>query len=173
MNIKKETIVLFENETGLKIWVGFGLRSISYELNDFLRRGGNLAEATSLQILGFEKYTDHFIDINFIAPKNKEITVEYLFDKVDKYLNRENVYKNLSDIFSKLLPSRVFYSTTYGIGIDTILKNMEYLKKDIQILENFLKENKIEYYTEYSDACWVYRFVISKNINNINKIKNL
>lgn len=173
MNITEKTIEIFENETGLKIWVGFGLRSISYELNDFLRRGGNLAEATSLQILGFEKYTDRFIDINFIAPKNKEITVEYLFNKVDKYLNRENCYQNLSCIFKKILPSCNFYATTYGIGVDTLYKSLDDGKKNIQILENFLKENKIEYYTEYSEACWVYRFVISKNINNINKIKNL
>lgn len=173
MNIKKETINIFEREMGLKISIGFGLRSINYGLDDFLKQGGNLTEATSLEILGFDKESDYPVYINFITPKNKEITIEYLFNKLDKFFNRENCYKNLSDIFKKMLPSCNFYATTYGIGVDTIYKSLEDGKKDIEKLENYLVSNKIEYKTEYSEACWVYRFVISKNTSNLNKINNL
>ena len=171
MNITKETIKQFEQESGLSIFIGFGLRTITESLPDFLRKGGKLSEATSLQILGFDK--DDFIDINFNTPKNKKITTAYLFDKVDKYLNRESVYKNLSNVFVKLLPSYTFYATTYGIGMDALFRSHEQVKRDINKLQQYLNKNNIEFYNEYSDAGWVYRFVISKSANNIAKIQAL
>lgn len=173
MNITKETIKQFELESNLGIFIGFGLRTFTEQLPDFLRKGNKLSEATSLEILGFDKETGAFVNVKFNAPKNKEITTAYLFDKVDKYLNRENVYKNLSNVFSKMLPSYSFYATTYGIGMDALFKNHVTVKRDADRLYQYLKDNNIEFRNEYSEAGWVWRFVISKSASNIEKIQSL
>lgn len=173
MNITKETITQFENESGLGVYIGFGLRTFTHELAEFLRLGGKLQDASSLQILGFDKETDAFINVNFNTPKNKEITTSYLFDKVDKHLNRESTYKNLRCIFERLLPSYSFYATTYGIGMDALFKSHEVVKRDAHKLHQYLTDNHIEFHNEYSDAGWVWRFVIAKTKTNIDKINAL
>lgn len=173
MNIKEQTIKSFEYETGLALFFGFGLRTISYELAELKRAGESLKTCTSCEILGFDKDTDQFIDIKFNAPKNKEITLQYLFNRVDKAMNKENTYKNLRAVFEKMLPSYAFYATSYGIGMDALFKSHEGVKKAAKGLCDFLDSKGIEYRNEYSDAAWVYRFVISKSQENISKINAL
>lgn len=103
-------------------------------------------------------------------PKSKEIGVDWFLNK----LENNKLYKNLSSIFSKILNigngTACVYPATYGIGFTNyIFRDIETAKK----LQNILDKNGIEYKTEYSDAFYVYRFVISKKKDNIDKIKQL
>lgn len=60
------------------------------------------------------------------------------------------------------------YPTTYGIGIWVIYNwnSDEHIVK----VANILKENGVEFYNEYSEAGWVYRFKVSKKADNLAKI---
>lgn len=61
------------------------------------------------------------------------------------------------------------YPTTYGIGV-FILFWWEG-NDNIDKVKRILDDRGIEYYNEYSDKKWVYRFKISKSKSNIEKIK--
>ena len=173
MKVHEQTIKTFETESGLHLYFGYGLKTFCYKLAELKRAGESLESCTSVEISGFDKETDAYICVKFNAPKNKEITLQYLFEKVEKAKNKENTYKNLRSVFGKMLPSYAFYTTSYGIGMDALFKSHEGVKKAAQSLCDFLDTHKIEYKNEYSDAAWVYRFVISKNQENINKINAL
>lgn len=60
------------------------------------------------------------------------------------------------------------YPTTYGIGVDAFY-NRE-MSKEIKMVEDKLNELGIEYRNEFSEAGYVYRFVISKKDLNLKKI---
>jgi hypothetical protein len=173
MRISEQTIKTFETESGLFLFFGFGLATYHYQLSELKRGDGNLESCTSCQILGFDKDTGKYVCIKFNAPKNKEIIPTYLFDKVAKSMNKENTYKNLRRVFEKMLPSYAFYATSYGVGMDALFKSHETVIQAAQGLCDFLDKNGIEYKNEYSDAAWVYRFVISKSRKNIDKINAL
>lgn len=59
------------------------------------------------------------------------------------------------------------YPTTYGIGIWVIFNWNA--KDDIERVTKILDERGIEYYNEYSEAGWVYRYKVSKRAENILK----
>ena len=108
--------------------------------------------------------------------KSKEITEEYVLKLVEK---NEKAYEGYYGEFAlrvqRLLKANGYdnrlsvYPTTYGIGV-WIFYNF-HAEEDIQKVENILKEKGVEYYNEYSDKHWVYRFKISKKEENVNKIK--
>ncbi len=61
-----------------------------------------------------------------------------------------------------------FYTTLYGIGMFAIFtKN---IAESTVELAKYLKAKNIEYYNEYSDAGWAYRFVINKDVNTHNNL---
>tara|TARA_R110002020_G_scaffold116709_1_gene267390 strand:+ start:38 stop:589 length:552 start_codon:yes stop_codon:yes gene_type:complete len=98
--------------------------------------------------------------------------------KIPKYdiLNGQviEVYPKKQDIIKKYTSNRVtkyhFYTTLYGIGM------FAFFTKDIALatleLTKYLKSKNIEYKNEYSDAGWVYRFVINKDIEIHNNLLN-
>tara|TARA_Y100000310_G_scaffold307455_1_gene349542 strand:+ start:980 stop:1390 length:411 start_codon:yes stop_codon:yes gene_type:complete len=101
-------------------------------------------------------------------PKNKDlITFEWINNKIN-----QNNYKNLTNNFKKLIKKHNLsfnvYSTTYGIGVFNVMSI-----ENIKILKDYLDLNKIKYKTEYSSKNWVFRFKISKNKENLNKIDNI
>lgn len=99
-------------------------------------------------------------------PKSKLITLDYILEK----LNKESVFVDLSKYLRKFLDVNMnCYPTSYGIGIFCMFSK----KGDVSKVESFLDSNSIEYRNEYSDAYWVYRFVISKNAQNINRLKTI
>jgi len=105
-------------------------------------------------------------------PKKKQVDVRFILDKI----NSESVYKSFADEFSKLLKKKFnignglsVYPTTYGIGIFVLFNhNARDTKRKI---DELLNELGIEYYNEFSDAKYVYRYKISKKKENIDKIK--
>ena len=60
------------------------------------------------------------------------------------------------------------YPTTYGIGV-WLFWNFN-ADKHIAQVEGIMKERNIEYYNEYSNAHWVYRFKVSKKRENIERM---
>lgn len=107
------------------------------------------------------------------TPKKKEVTFEWLMNKIEKKSN--SVYKNLTTSFKKLITVEKNYSiypTTYGIGVYVVYCGAK-TKTDINNIEKFLKAKGIKFENEYSEAGWVYRFKISKSAENIQLIKGI
>jgi hypothetical protein len=125
--------------------------------------------ATNIHI-GFTKGPDAEYIGKTIKATKKEITFDYIIDKI----NKDNVYKNFSDKFNTLINNKNIsaYPTTYGLGIFVgigLRSRIEETKSDI---ENTLKNMGIEYTTEYSNAGYVFRYKLSKKADNIKKMLN-
>lgn len=111
-----------------------------------------------------------------ISVKSKRITTEMVVKWVeqDKKLYK-GYYGEFTSNMQKLLESKgitgnfSIYPTTYGIGV-FVFYNFR-AEKEIKRVEEIMSEYGIEYENEYSDAQWVYRFKISKDKNNLAKIK--
>lgn len=128
--------------------------------------------SNKVAIIGFDADTNDFVNVQFPMPKRLKLSTEYLLKQVNKQKYNGCDYKNLSEIFAKIIPNGyAFYPTTYGIGVERLF--VVDANKDIERLQLFLQASRIEFRTEYSDARWVYRFVISKSKENIEKIKSL
>lgn len=108
-----------------------------------------------------------------VSIKSKEITEDYVLKLIEKNeKSYKGIYGNFADKMNKLIAGRAsqlsIYPTTYGIGI-WIFYNFK-AEENITYVENILKEKGIEYYNEYSDARYVYRFKISKKKENLERI---
>jgi len=101
-------------------------------------------------------------------PKNKLITIDYINERLNKSSEFLNLSKHLNKIANKY--SLVCYPASYGIGVCNIFGKSP---KSVERVTDILDKNNIEYYNEYSDANWVYRFKISKSQENIDKLKEL
>jgi len=104
-------------------------------------------------------------------PKTKTIDKSYIKNEIEKWLNSK--YKNLQKVFSILNIKGDIYYTSFGFSYVCWFKEQGQFNKDITSIKNKLNELNIKYKNEFSDAMWVYRFRISKNINNLNKIKKI
>ena len=108
-----------------------------------------------------------------VSVKSKEITEDYVLKLIEK---NEKMYKGFygefTDKMNKLLGDKKsyfsIYPTTYGIGV-WLFYNFS-ADKDIKYIENILKEKGIEYYNEFSDMRYVYRFKISKKRENLERL---
>ena len=107
--------------------------------------------------------------------KSKEITVEYVLKLVEK--DRKvyaGTYGKFAMCMQRLCKERgltnkfCVYPTTYGIGV-WLFWNFN-ADKHIAQVEEIMKERNIEYYNEYSNAHWVYRFKVSKKRENIERM---
>ena len=107
--------------------------------------------------------------------KSKEITVEYVQKLVEK--DRKlyaGTYGKFAMAMQRLCKERgltnkfCVYPTTYGIGV-WLFYNFN-SDKHIAQVEEIMKERNIEYYNEYSDHHWVYRFKVSKKRENIERM---
>lgn len=104
--------------------------------------------------------------------KSKEITIEYIDKLIAKDRKAYNgTFGKFADAMNKLLQAAGYnggfwvYPTTYGIGV-WVFYNWS-ADKNIADIERILKANNVEYYNEYSDKMYVYRFKISKRQANI------
>ena len=110
-------------------------------------------------------------------PKKKLVDVNYVLNKIEK----DSVYKSFSEDFKSLLLSEYpefknsinVYATTYGIGVFVAYGLRSCLEKTLGQVKTLLDKYHIEYKTELSDARYVFRFLISKSKENIERIKQL
>lgn len=107
--------------------------------------------------------------------KSKEITVEYICKLIDK---NEKAYSGYYGTFAlnmqKLLKENGLdncfsvYPTTYGIGV-WVIYNFR-ADKDIDKVTALLDARHVEYYNEFSEHGWVYRYKVSKRADNIARV---
>lgn len=107
--------------------------------------------------------------------KSKAITVEYVQKLVEK--DRKlyaGTYGKFAMAMQRLCKERGYsgrflvYPTTYGIGV-WLFYNF-HAEENIADVKSLMDERGIEYYNEYSDARWVYRFKVSKKRENIERM---
>lgn len=107
--------------------------------------------------------------------KSKEITVEYVQKLVEK--DRKvyaGTYGKFAMAMQRLCKERGYsgrflvYPTTYGIGV-WLFYNF-HSEENIADVKSLMDERGIEYYNEYSDKRWVYRFKVSKKRENIERM---
>jgi len=104
----------------------------------------------------------------------KAISKEWIVKKVNTFQTEQSSYKNLSDVFSKLIKKDVqFYPTTYGIGTYTAFDSIEKLEAKLQPILKLLDKNKIDFKMEFSEAMNVYRIKVGKSSDNLSKINKL
>lgn len=156
MKITKETISRL-NELGYNVWGRKG-----YKTTD---DGLPYKQAENLVVV-LETNND-FIIKDLKTPKEKEVTIEWLLSKI----NKESNYKNLSQYLRRVFEYSVFvYPASYGIGIDTFGGHHKEIADKIS---NKLKELGLKYRNEFSDAAWVYRFIISKDSESMKILESL
>lgn len=116
-------------------------------------------------------------DIQFVIKnltKYGEVTKEFIENKINRELKKYNspygdFAKQMKHLLDKTeISAWSIYPTTYGIGIWTFYNY--HAKENAQFVEKLLKEKHIEFYNEWSDAAWVYRFKISKEKENLKRI---
>lgn len=103
-------------------------------------------------------------------PAKKEVSVEWIIEKVNAMQNTEKAYINLSKQFKKVIAkidNMSIYPTSYGIGIHTVFTQTD---SEFKAILDILDNNDIEYRLEWSDAFWVKRIIISKTKENIERI---
>ena len=156
MNISKETIKQLESEY-LILFYDKNMNTVQPEL------------ATELSVIW--KHSDNQMIYKTIKATKKETTYDYVMNKI----NSESVYKDFSIYFNNLIRKYNFsaYPTTYGIGVFVAIGFRESINKVKQQIENELNNLGIKFTTEYSDAMYVFRYKISKEKNNIEKIENI
>lgn len=110
-----------------------------------------------------------------VPVKSKEITAQMVLDYVEKDKKAfSGEYGNFARAMEQLLKKNgigrnfCIYPTTYGIGV-WVFYNFN-ADKDIERVNKILDEQGIEYYNEYSDAQWVWRYKISKAQKNLLKV---
>lgn len=155
MNIKQETIQKIK-DFGYTIWGDFGC-------NGWIENDQDFETATHIVITSLYAYKVN----RFKAPKSKEITFDWIMNK----LSQESSYKNLCTYLSKVFNYSInIYPTSYGVGVDTFLGKH---KESSEKVAEKLSELGLKYRNEFSDAHWVYRFIISKCEDNMKILKSL
>lgn len=147
------------------------IRITLYKSSDFgTELDSNVIETDADEIV-VSSTTELFTFFTYKLPKKKEVTVEWILNKFAK--STDNTYIDFTNKFRKLLNKDVkeginIYPTTYGIGVSILFGQ----PKGIDVIKERLDNANIEYKIEYSDAGWVYRFVISKSKSNLDKLKS-
>ena len=146
MNISKDTICRLQ-----------GLEYNPVSLND------NCDEVS------FDQGTVLYINYTSLkAPKKKEITVDWILSK----LNKNSLFDGLSGHLKKVLGNKSgfsIYATSYGIGVEA-LRNME---SNAMAVTDLLNSLGIRFKNEFSESGWVFRFVVSKDKENMRLISAL
>lgn len=165
MILSRNTINGFYKETGIMPMVGMYGSCENYMANKVSDK--DIEKFDCVTITGFDK-EGYYIGKWFKTPKKKEVTLSYIMNKI----NYETVYRNLTNVFAKLCKKTSFYPTTYGFGIEVIWGMKDY-EDEIEMINKKLENMGIEYRNEFSEAGWVYRYVISKNKSNLDKINKI
>jgi hypothetical protein len=106
-----------------------------------------------------ETFIKSFIN-NYVARKVKTNNDYGFFEKTTKEKEFERLAKNCNE----RVTHAGFYTTLYGIGCFALFYSQKTLEKLTQPLRYYLDSKNISYTNEYSEAGWVYRFVINKDV---------
>jgi len=117
------------------------------------------------------KETNKYFGKTLKLPK-KDVGYEWVLSKIEK----ENIFVSFAPIFSDLIRAQGLkgwcYPASYGIGVESISFYFDReMKKRIEAILVGLGIELIR--TEYSNASFVYRYVIAQNAKNIEIIKKI
>jgi len=86
-------------------------------------------------------------------------------------ITKEECYERLSKRVNSLRVTKDwFYTTKYGIGIFSLFFSDERLETLTFPMVEYLKKLNISFTNEFSEARWVYRFVIKQSVEIHNKL---
>ena len=135
------------------------------EAKEFTDRDFNIRWTESTVLWIFRN--DGFVFCIKNLSKYKEYDEAFIQKKIDSQLKKyENSYygeftKKMQLLLKNSDLSELFiYPTTYGIGVFSYMNWRAH--ENAEQVAKMLKENKIPYENEWSDAKWVYRFKINK-----------
>lgn len=159
MNITRETISRMKD-------LGYIVEAVDDRCNKISFTKGNMLFIYRDLKNGIWDNDDTVFFLTIKTPKQKEVTVEWILSKLD----RNSSYKNLSQYLRKIFDYSIsIYPASYGFGVDTFGGYKATAKKVSEKLE----ELELKYRTEFSDACWVYRFIVSKDSGNMKILESL
>jgi hypothetical protein len=124
------------------------------------------------------------IDYDFKSPKGEDsILKSFLNQYISKYETKtmcvtENGMlgkKTKEQIYEKIknddrVENWVFYTTLYGIGTFCFFMSAKSLAQVHNKMAEYLKSKNVEFRNEFSDAQWVYRFIVNKDVAIHNKL---
>lgn len=126
---------------------------------------------------------DNDIVYVFKTGKNRDSFLKsFLTQYISKYEMKQSVWKDgeivkptKEDVINKLrVNDRVykscFYTTLYGIGFFCFLLSTDGFNKVKKVMGDYLDSLGIPYQNEFSEAGWVFRFLIGKDVNYHNEI---
>ena len=159
MNISKETIEILDT-------------LFMYSFTDDNINNVDPINATQLN-LTFNKELNDCISYlgKTIKATKKEITIDYILNKI----NSDKTFKNFSNYFNSIISKFGLnaYPTSYGIGIFVLFGFRNSITETKNQISKCLNELGIKFDTEYSDAHWVFRYKISKASENIKLIEEI
>lgn len=126
-------------------------------------------EATEITVYD---YSEGINFKSFKVPKNKFVDLDWILSK----FNTEKTYQQFTENFKSLLKKAGFensinvYPTSYGIGIFVVFSYRDQNNQIKAEINKLLDKYGIEYKNQRSDAGWVFRYVISKKKENIEKL---
>ena len=106
----------------------------------------------------WEGMSDKDKEYAYMHHRSNMLPAKILLEQVKENLNTAGI----EDILCRY----GFYHTNYGIGIFVLFSTIMEMRA-VQKMNEYLKQNNIPFSNEFSDAKWVYRFVmnISKDIH--------
>lgn len=126
---------------------------------------------------------DNHITYDFKTGKTEEgILKSFVTQYISKYEMKQYIMKDgklvhptRKEALARLKNSdRVskhhFYTTLYGIGYFCFIMSTSTFKKTHDILADYLKSKGVSYTNEFSEAGWVYRFVINQKVEVHNEL---
>lgn len=159
MNITRETISRMKD-------LGYIVEAVDYRWNKISFTKGNMLFIYRDLKNGIWDNDDTVFFLTIKTPKKKEVTTDYILSRLD----RDSGYKNLSQYLRKVFEYSIsIYPASYGIGVDTFGGYKAAAKEVSEKLE----ELGLKYRTEFSNAGWVYRFIVSKDSDNMKILESL
>ncbi|MFK5893595.1 MAG: hypothetical protein QM504_10275 [Pseudomonadota bacterium] len=112
---------------------------------------------------------------SFALPKKKLVDLAWIMSKLNTNVLFSSFTKSFRSILSSagIGQSLTLYPTSYGFGFSVLFRHRNNASEYIEKLCSFLDESDIKYKTEYSDARWVFRIVISKSKVNMQQLKRV
>lgn len=124
-----------------------------------------------------------YIVFDFITGKNVDNFFKtFVTQYINKYQVKQMIFENGELIYltklqciekiknSDRVNKNYFYTTLYGIGCFCYFMRKSTLISYSEILTKYLKSKNIDFKNEFSEAGWVYRFCINKNIELHNEL---
>jgi hypothetical protein len=152
------------------------LKALNYSYTLFDKHYNDTEDESLAVDITVYDYNDGIGFKTFKLPKNKEVSLAWVMGK----MNTEKIYQSFAEHFGKILKQKLGYSswiniypTTYGIGIFVALSYRSETKEIKEKIDKLLTDNGIQYKNQSSDAGWVFRYVISKERENIKRIEKL